>query len=432
MKTFFTTFFLATMATSTFAHMEMSDPPPLRSKFNKNADPGSIDYSMTSPLDASGSDFACKGFLSDLETAGGASVATWAAGSQQKFTITGGAAHNGGSCQASLSTDKGKTFKVIHSYIGNCPLVPDYKFTVPSDTPAGAAVFAWTWFNKVGNREMYMNCASVTITAGSGTPAVAFSARPALFEANIGNGCTVLESSDVQFPDPGPDADVTKDSAGTAAPVGSCGSSGGASSGGGSDSPSGNTGNTGAPASVVAPQAPTTMVTSIIPSSTNTGQSGSTNPKTPTGPLKASTNGECGGTQTCTGSTFGNCCSKWGYCGTSSEHCGEGCDPTLGTCPGASSGAATGAAKATGKVAVSNLADTKAAAAAGKIMTKTETEVVYSTVYVTDGGKAAATGAAGAAQAGVNNVGGRVTFVTSTKAETEPRNVITVIPVPPN
>ena len=123
MKSFFTTFFLATMATTSFAHMEMSSPPPFRSKSNDFAT--TKDFDMTDPLKDTGADFACKGYLTDLKTPAGASVATWAAGSQQKFSIIGGATHGGGSCQASISTDAGKTFKVIHSYIGSCPLSPD-------------------------------------------------------------------------------------------------------------------------------------------------------------------------------------------------------------------------------------------------------------------------------------------------------------------
>ncbi|KFY69532.1 hypothetical protein V498_10453, partial [Pseudogymnoascus sp. VKM F-4517 (FW-2822)] len=442
MKSFFTTFFLATMATTSLAHMQMSDPPPLRSSFNSKAT--NKDYSMTNPLSDTGSDFACKGFLSDLALPDGDPVATWKAGSSQKFTIAGTASHMGGSCQASLSTDSGKTFKVIHSYIGNCPLEPDYKFTVPADTPKGEAVFAWTWFNKVGNREMYMNCAVVTIEAGSGTPpAVAFSDRPAMFVANAGNGCKTLESTDVKFPNPGPD--VTEKSAGTSDPQGTCDTPSGDSGGGTDNSGSGNTGaaTSAAPvvvtpaASIVAPDAPTGFTTSIVPSSSNTGQfAGSTTPKTPTGPLTPSTNGECGGTQTCKGSAFGQCCSKYGYCGVSEEHCGAGCDPTLGDCGSAgTSGTAaagtgpvvtSGAAKATANsfLAGSNVAGTEANGdGEGKKVTKTETEVVYSTVYVTD--RAAATGA----QAAVNDVGGRSTFQTITMAETQPRSGITVIPV---
>ncbi|KFY77433.1 hypothetical protein V498_09337 [Pseudogymnoascus sp. VKM F-4517 (FW-2822)] len=198
--------------------MELLSPPPLRSKYNNLT--SNIDYSMTSPLGTD--DYPCKGYLPDLETPEGASVATWAAGSSQKFAVTGTVTHKGGSCQASLSTDRGITFKVIHSYIGNCPLVPEFPFTVPSDTPTGLAVFSWTWFNTVGNREMYMNCASVNITAASasGPVDITFSSRPEAFVANIGKGCSTLESIDLEFPDPGPD--ITVNSMGTTPLLGSC------------------------------------------------------------------------------------------------------------------------------------------------------------------------------------------------------------------
>ncbi|OBT56674.1 hypothetical protein VE04_03815 [Pseudogymnoascus sp. 24MN13] len=201
---FSTLFPLVVVATITSGHMELLNPPPLRSKYNKFT--SNIDYS----------------YLPDLGTPQGASVATWVAGSSQKFTVVGSITHKGGSCQASLSTDGGITFTVIHSYIGNCPLVSDFPFTVPSDTPTGPAVFSWTWFNTVGNREMYMNCASVTISAGSGSGPVdiSFSSRPDAFVANVGKGCSTLESIDLEFPDPGPD--ITINSLGTTPPIGSC------------------------------------------------------------------------------------------------------------------------------------------------------------------------------------------------------------------
>tara|TARA_R110002060_G_scaffold60462_4_gene70108 strand:+ start:2737 stop:3030 length:294 start_codon:yes stop_codon:yes gene_type:complete len=84
---------------------------------------------------------------------------TWDAGSEYNFTITGAieaptnpAFHNGGSCQAALSYDEGKTWKVIHSYQGACPTSTggSFKFNVPSDAKAGAAVFAWLWWNHTG------------------------------------------------------------------------------------------------------------------------------------------------------------------------------------------------------------------------------------------------------------------------------------------
>jgi hypothetical protein len=133
----------------THAHMEMSFPPPLRSKYNPavlKAAPGKVDYSMTSPLSGP-AQFPCKGYQTDLSdtTGAGASVVTWAPGASVNFTIVGGATHGGGSCQASLSYDGGKSFKVIHSYIGSCPLSSGENFdlTIPSDAPTGAALFAW-------------------------------------------------------------------------------------------------------------------------------------------------------------------------------------------------------------------------------------------------------------------------------------------------
>ena len=73
----------AALVASVSAHMEMTSPPPLRSKANKNAGQN-IDYSMTSPLEADGSNFPCKGYLSD--STGKESVASWAAGSTQTVT----------------------------------------------------------------------------------------------------------------------------------------------------------------------------------------------------------------------------------------------------------------------------------------------------------------------------------------------------------
>ncbi|TDZ34661.1 hypothetical protein C8035_v002658 [Colletotrichum spinosum] len=224
------------------AHMAMTYPPPLRSKLNP-FNGGDIDYSITSPMSASGSDFPCKGTLNLLGTSKASPVATWQAGQSYSMSIDGGANHNGGSCQAALSFDNGKTFTVIHSYIGNCPVAgaSSLKFTLPADTPSSQnAIFAWTWFNNVGNREFYMNCAVITVTGSGGSQSsssASFSSRPSIFMANINNGCSTIEGSDVMFPNPGPD--VTSQSSKTAPPSGNCavanpGSGSGSGSGGGS------------------------------------------------------------------------------------------------------------------------------------------------------------------------------------------------------
>lgn len=215
------------MAGLASAHMEMKNPPPFRSKFNSHTT--DIDYSMTNPLSRDGSDFPCKGYHKLMGTPQGVSVANWSPGQALSMTVTGGTPHNGGSCQASLSYDRGITWTAIHTYYGNCPVVGDssYTFTLPNDTPAGEALFAWTWFNQIGNREMYMNCAVVTIGGGKRDvsprgPQDSFSSRPRMFVANVGNGCSTTEGADVQFPYPGPD--VTNNSNKLALPVGSCGS----------------------------------------------------------------------------------------------------------------------------------------------------------------------------------------------------------------
>ncbi|KAK4034235.1 hypothetical protein C8A01DRAFT_49336 [Parachaetomium inaequale] len=222
---------LALLGVPATAHMQMTYPPPLKSKANPNTGPNA-DYSMTSPLRTDGSDFPCKGYLPLLSTPEGKPVASWAAGQAYNFTISGGAAHNGGSCQAALSVDGGKTFRVVHSYEGGCPGQGDssFRFDVPGDAPeTDGAVFAWTWFNNLGNREMYMNCAVVDIVGGhGGREKVAFASRPGLFRANIGNGCRTVDSADVKFPDPGPDVD-SKGSA--KAPSGTCGGGSGGSGG---------------------------------------------------------------------------------------------------------------------------------------------------------------------------------------------------------
>ncbi|KAF2262629.1 glycoside hydrolase/deacetylase [Lojkania enalia] len=54
----------------------------------------------------------------------------------------------------------------------------------------------------------------------------------------------------------------------------------------------------------------------------------------PSSTLKVSSDGTCGSSvkMTCQGSTFGNCCSQYGWCGTTSGHCGTGCQSAFGTC----------------------------------------------------------------------------------------------------
>lgn len=227
------------LASTVSAHMQLNKPYPIRSPLNKEAK-GEKDYSYTNPLSTSGSDYPCKGYANDDFEA----VDTWAPGSSQEMSLEGSAVHDGGSCQLSLTYDQGKTFKVIQSMEGDCPIAKKYQFDVPSDAPSGDALFAWTWFNKVGNREMYMNCAMITIGGSSNRNTTldsesreakespkqtldekttekgpnnksntqttnaesSFDSLPDLFVANAGQtgDCVTIEGEAVHFPKPGP------------------------------------------------------------------------------------------------------------------------------------------------------------------------------------------------------------------------------------
>ncbi|RKP38016.1 hypothetical protein BJ085DRAFT_5764, partial [Dimargaris cristalligena] len=93
-------------------------------------------------------------------------VATYKAGGSAEVKFSSlGATHNGGHCQFSLSYDNGVTFIAIHTIMNECPtLGGTLSIPIPSDAPAAEmAIFAWTWVNKTGNREFYMNCADVKI-----------------------------------------------------------------------------------------------------------------------------------------------------------------------------------------------------------------------------------------------------------------------------
>lgn len=192
-------------------HMQMSKPFPIRSPLNDAS--GQKDYSYTNPLSPSGSNYPCKGYANDPFHP----VAEYSPGREYEMKLEGSVTHGGGSCQISLSYNKGETFHVIHSMLGGCPITKTYNFKIPSDAPSGDALLAWTWFNKVGNREMYMNCAQITIKddslkrehlynmPSSLTSRSSFNDLPPIFIANV-NGpgkCTTFESQEANFPLPG-------------------------------------------------------------------------------------------------------------------------------------------------------------------------------------------------------------------------------------
>ncbi|SMR59588.1 unnamed protein product [Zymoseptoria tritici ST99CH_3D1] len=204
------------LLSATSAHMFINSPEPIPGTFPKD------------PLEPSGSNFPCHGV--ELPTTGGQS---FAAGSKQmlSFELAEGAntaVHGGGSCQLSLTYETDpvkqkdpKNWKVIYSMLGGCPAetkgnlpmaiackagatdcVNQFPFTIPKGVKNGHAILAWTWFNNVGNREMYMNCVNAELTGGDGSEMSDF---PAMFVANLAaiDTCPTTESINVEFPNPG-------------------------------------------------------------------------------------------------------------------------------------------------------------------------------------------------------------------------------------
>jgi hypothetical protein len=186
--------FLALLFSFSFAHMEMEYPAPRRSKFSSYyTSIYDVDYSMTAPLsNTDSSQFPCKGY------AKGPSTLTLTAGSPLTVELYGSAIHGGGHCQFAMSYDGGNTWVVLSTVVRQCMLQGlNFSVPIPASAPNGAAVFAWTWINAIGNREYYMNCADVTVQGGATPGSIT---GPKLFVANlayIAGAPTIPE-----FPDP--------------------------------------------------------------------------------------------------------------------------------------------------------------------------------------------------------------------------------------
>jgi hypothetical protein len=204
-------FAISALAASASAHMIITNPVP----FGK-------DTLNNSPL--APADFPCK------QRNGVYAISTmnqWNAGETQVVSFQGTATHGGGSCQFSITTDAEPTeksqWKVIQSVIGGCPtdakgnldgadagrLPGTFPVTMPSTIPDGRYTFAWTWINKVGNREFYMNCAPIQVGSGDSSAATASAAQalaalPDMFVANLPDTeCSTAENQDFVYPNPG-------------------------------------------------------------------------------------------------------------------------------------------------------------------------------------------------------------------------------------
>ena len=101
-------------------HMEISNPPPLRSKYNDFTT--DVDENMVLPLKIDGSDFPCKGYHGLIGTDQGQSVVDYSPGQSYTMTITGQTPYDGGSCQISLSYDEGSTWQCRMETGANYPV----------------------------------------------------------------------------------------------------------------------------------------------------------------------------------------------------------------------------------------------------------------------------------------------------------------------
>ena len=219
---------LLVLAHLTTAHLKLKTPIPY----------GNLSLN-TEPLESSGADWPCK------QRPGWDEIVAWNViplNTPYNLTFQGQATHGGGSCQISLTRDTPPTvtsiFRVIKTFEGGCPSAniknvgtdpfgygaDAFTFEIPKSVKEGNYTLAWTWANKIGNREFYMNCAPITVTGGSGKTRHrrhthshglrherlskrtndGLDTLPEVFRANSGNGCASPPSGTVlQIPDPG-------------------------------------------------------------------------------------------------------------------------------------------------------------------------------------------------------------------------------------
>ncbi|KAJ2007001.1 hypothetical protein H4R26_001056 [Coemansia thaxteri] len=153
-----------------------------------------LDYSINAPI---GTHDTISQPLCKYTTPYAKPAVHWTAG--QPVTVEfhpHAAVHGGGHCQFSLSYDGGKTFVVIHDELRYCftggptssntATTLTYTFNLPASLPSSdKAVFSWSFFNAIGNREFYQNCADVSISGSS--PSSSYTGMQMLV-ANYGPG----------------------------------------------------------------------------------------------------------------------------------------------------------------------------------------------------------------------------------------------------
>lgn len=141
------------------AHMFMKEPISRNSKYSEYyTQMGLVNYNLNSPLNVAPDyfKFPCKGFKKGP-------VITEINNNIVKATLEGTATHEGGHCQFGITYNE-RDFLVIRTIYNNCLIdTTSYEIELPINIPKGETTFFWTWINKIGNREYYMECADIYI-----------------------------------------------------------------------------------------------------------------------------------------------------------------------------------------------------------------------------------------------------------------------------
>lgn len=135
------------------AHMKMQSPVPFNVAGLDN-----------SPLNDDGSNFPCKASPNNPSAYSVSAMNKIPVNEPVLLSFLGSAVHGEGLCTISISMDEEPTpksvFKIIQTYYGGCPVETGkgLTFNIPKDFPnTKRATLAWSWVNRIGNREFYQN-----------------------------------------------------------------------------------------------------------------------------------------------------------------------------------------------------------------------------------------------------------------------------------
>ncbi|CAO3573147.1 unnamed protein product [Mortierella alpina] len=165
---------LLSLLSPTSAHMAMSFPPGQAGPWTKD-----LRNDIHAFIGYKGKRFPCGGYkngpTTTLRAGQRVPVRFWTFGMDyKKFPPRSGLStsrHGGGACEFSLSSDKGKTWRVIGQYTETCPDVYyEWPVMIPKNMPgctnADRCLFAFSWTAYATN-QFYHHCANVVIRPDS-------------------------------------------------------------------------------------------------------------------------------------------------------------------------------------------------------------------------------------------------------------------------